>query len=249
MRRTVALAVFFVAVSGAAPPTYKVVPVPNGGSIAGRVGYVGPRAERKEIMPTVDATVCGQHGMIQSDELVVSSSGGLQYAVVRLTNITAGRPASDIPPTVLLQEGCMFHPHVFAIPVGATVRERNKDGILHNVHTHSTRNAPVNFAHPGSAPEVPLSTFTAPESVKVTCDVHNWMRSWIWVSPHPYIAVTGPDGSYKITGVPPGQYRLEVWHESQGTSFREVTVAAGKESRGDFTLPLPRTVAKPTGTK
>jgi hypothetical protein len=244
MRRIVALAAFTLAVLGASPPGYKVIPVTNGGSIAGRVAYVGPRTERKEIMPTVDAPVCGRHGMIPSDELVVSSNGGLQYAVVRLTNITAGRPATDLPVPVLVQEGCMFHPHVFAVPTGASLRERNKDGILHNVHTHSTKNPPVNFAHPGSVPEVPFSTFPAPESVKVTCDVHNWMSTWIFVSPHPYIAVTAPDGSYKIAGVPPGQYRLEVWHETQGKSSREVTVAAGKETRVDFTLP-----AKTPGSK
>lgn len=143
----------------------------------------------------------------------------------------------------------MFRPHVFVVPVGAAVRERNKDGVLHNVHTHSSKNAPVNFAHPGSVPEVALATFTAPESVKVTCDVHSWMSAWLWVSPHPYIAVTGPDGAFKIAGVPPGKYRLEVWHETLGKATREVTVAAGAESRADFSLPAPLTRAKPAGTK
>jgi hypothetical protein len=252
MKRIFALVVLLLASGGAtpAPPApYKVVPVENGGWITGRVAYTGPRAERKEIMPTVDAPVCGQHGMIPSDELVFSSGGGLQYAVVRLTNITAGRPASDIPPTLFLQKGCMFSPHVFAVAVGTTVKERNTDGILHNVHTHSLRNPSVNFAHPPSVPEVPLATFTAPESVKVTCDVHAWMSAWIWVSRHPYIAVTGADGTYKIAGVPPGQYRLEVWHESLGKNSRDVTVAAGKETRLDMSLPAPVANAGTPGKK
>ena len=233
----------------ASPPAYQVIPVPNGGTIAGRITYVGPKVQRKEIMPTVDATTCGQHGMIESDELVVSSSGGLQYAVVRLTNIKAGRPATDIPPTMLMQKGCMFTPHVFASAVGALIRERNEDGILHNVHTHSLKNAPVNFAHPGAKPLVDLAAFSAPESVKVTCDVHNWMSAWIFVSPHPYIAVTGPDGGYKITGVPPGQYRVEVWHETLGKTGREVTVTAGKESQLDVSLPVPATHAETPAKK
>ena len=80
MKRVFALAVVLLVASGASPPAYKIVPVENGGWIAGRIGYVGPRGERKEIMPTVDAPVCGQHGMIPSDELVVSKAGGLQYA-------------------------------------------------------------------------------------------------------------------------------------------------------------------------
>jgi hypothetical protein len=242
MKRIYALALLLLASGGAsaAPPAaYRVIPVENGGWISGRIVYTGPRAERKEIMPTVDAPVCGQHGLIPSDELVVSSGGGLQYAVVRLTNITAGRPASDIPPTLFLQKGCMFSPHVFVVAVGTMVKERNTDGILHNVHTHSARNASVNFAHPPSVPEVPLASFTAPESVRVTCDVHSWMSAWIWVSRHPYIVVTGPDGAYKIPGVPPGQYRMEVWHESLGKISRDVTVTAGKETRIDMSLPVP----------
>src|SRR5438067_12952650 len=110
VKKILGLVVLLLVTGGASPPPagYKVVPVENGGWIGGRIMYTGPRAERKEIMPTVDAPVCGQHGMIPSDDLVVSPGGGLQYAVVRITNITAGRPASDIPPTLFLQKGCMF---------------------------------------------------------------------------------------------------------------------------------------------
>ena len=249
MKRILALVAILLASSGASPAAYKVIPVENGGWITGRIAYVGPRAERKEIMPTVDAPVCGLHGMIPSDELVVSSAGGLQYAVVRLTNIAAGRPASDIPPTLLVQKGCMFEPHVFAVAVGTTVKERNTDAVLHNVHTHSARNPSVNFAHPPSVPELPLASFTAPESVRVTCDVHSWMSAWIWVSRHPYIAVTGADGIYRIAGIPPGQYRLEVWHESQGKSSCDVTVTAGKETRIDLSLPAPPAKVEASGKK
>ncbi len=249
MKRILALVFLLLASGGAAPPAYKVIPVQNGGWIAGRIAYTGSRAERKEIMPTVDAPVCGQHGMIPSDELVVSAGGGLQYAVVRLTNIAAGRPASDIPPALLVQKGCMFEPHVFAVAVGTAVKVRNTDGILHNVHTHSSRNPAINFAHPPSVPEVPFTSFAAPESVKVTCDVHSWMSAWIWVSRHPYIAVTGADGAYKIAGVPPGQYRLEVWHESLGKSSRDVTVVAGKGTRIDMSLPAQPAKAGAPGKK
>jgi Carboxypeptidase regulatory-like domain len=249
MKRILVLVAILLASGGASPAAYKVVPVENGGWITGRIAYAGPRAERKEIMPTVDAPVCGQHGMIPSDELVVSSAGGLQYAVIRLTNIAAGRPASDIPPTLLVQKGCMFEPHVFAVAVGVTVKERNTDGVLHNIHTHSARNPSVNFAHPPSIPEMPLASFAAQESVRVTCDVHSWMSAWIWVSPHPYIAVTGADGTYKIAGIPPGQYRLEVWHESLGKSSREVVVTAGKETRIDMSLPMPPAKSGAPGKK
>jgi plastocyanin len=249
MKRSFLLAALLLVTNGASPPPYKVVPVPNGGSIVGKITYGGPHVERKEIMPTVDAPVCGKHGLIESDQLVISKSGGIEWAVVRLTDIKSGRPASDIPKTVLEQKGCMFEPHVFAVATGTPVEEQNADGILHNVHTHSTKNPSVNFAHPPSKLEMELSTFTAPESIKVTCDVHSWMSAWIWVSSNPYIAVTGPDGSYKITGVPPGQYHVEIWQESLGKTTREVTVTPGKETTLDVSLPVPAPHAAASGNK
>lgn len=240
MKRILALAAvsfLTLAAAPASPPAYKVVPVTNGGTIAGRITYDGPHYERKQIMPTADAAVCGQHGMIESDDLVVSS-GAIQYAVVRLTDVKEGRPASELTTPKLLEKGCMFHPHVSVIPVGATVTEVNDDGILHNVHTHSTKNPPVNFAHTPAIKDMKLETFKQPEAIKVTCDVHKWMSAWIWVSANPYIAVTGPDGSYKITGVPPGKYHLEIWQETLGSTMRDVTVAAGKTTKVDAALPV-----------
>ncbi|MGE5177213.1 MAG: carboxypeptidase regulatory-like domain-containing protein [Hyphomicrobiales bacterium] len=239
MTRFVALVAVFLASIAAAPPAYHVVVVSNGGTISGQITYAGTPPARKEINPTVDAAICGKHGPIASDDLVVSARGGIQYAVVRLTNITEGRAATDLPVVSLVQQGCMFEPHVIAVSAGFPVYERNLDGVLHNVHTHSARNRPVNFAHIPSVPQMLLAKFSAPESIRVTCDVHNWMSAWIWVVSNPYIAITGPDGGYSIAGIPPGHYKVEIWHDTLGSVTREVTVEAGKTTRLDQTYPLP----------
>lgn len=239
MIRSVALVAVFLATIAASPPAYHVVTVTNGGTISGRITYAGTPPARKEINPTVDAAVCGKHGMIPSDDLVVSAKGGIDYAVVRLTNITEGRASTDLPVVSLVQKGCMFEPHVMAVSVGFPVFERNLDGILHNVHTHSVRNHPVNFAHVPSVPQMLLAKFAYPESIRVSCDVHNWMNAWIWVVSNPYIAITGPDGGYSIAGIPPGHYKVEIWHETLGSVTRDVTVEAGKTTRLDQSYPLP----------
>lgn len=226
-----------LSLAAAAPTSYRATPVDNGGWIAGRISYSGNPPSPKETNPTTDAPVCGQHGLITSDELVVSKNKGLQYAVIRLTDIHSGRPVSDLPVSVLNENGCMFRPHVLIVPVGRRLTERNADGILHNIHTHSVKNPPVNLAHPPSVPEIPLASFTAPELVKATCDIHNWMLGWIWVTDHPYIAVTDRDGMFKISSIPPGKYRVEVWQEALGKASREVTIVGGKETRLDLALP------------
>ena len=39
------------------------------------------------------------------------------------------------------------------------------------------------------------------------------MTAYILVADHPYTAVTGEDGRFVIDGVPPGSYRIRMWHE------------------------------------
>jgi hypothetical protein len=38
-------------------------------------------------------------------------------------------------------------------------------------------------------------TFSKPEIIKVTCDVHSWMLGWIAVLSHPYFGVTDEGGT------------------------------------------------------
>jgi hypothetical protein len=42
------------------------------------------------------------------------------------------------------------------------------------------------------------------------------MKGYIMVFEHPFFAITGPDGSFEIQGVPAGEQRLVVWQETKG---------------------------------
>ena len=64
--------------------------------------------------------------------------------------------------------------------------------------------------------------------VAVRCDVHPWMRAWVAVLDHPFFARTGADGSFRLAGVPAGEYTLDVWHERFGRKEVAATVRAGK---------------------
>jgi hypothetical protein len=55
------------------------------------------------------------------------------------------------------------------------------------------------------------------------------MHAYVGVLDHPYFAVSGPDGSFELKGLPPGTYTVEAWHETLGTQTQTVTIAA-KES-------------------
>jgi hypothetical protein len=73
------------------------------------------------------------------------------------------------------------------------------------------------------------------------CGFHAYMESWGLAVDNPYYAVTGPDGSYVLTDVPPGEYRLMAWHPQAGPMAEQrVTVAPKDHARADFTFKAPR---------
>jgi hypothetical protein len=41
---------------------------------------------------------------------------------------------------------------------------------------------------------------------------------------HPFFAVSGSDGSFKIAGLPPGDYDLIFWHEKFGEQRAKISL-------------------------
>ena len=51
------------------------------------------------------------------------------------------------------------------------------------------------------------------------------MHAWVGAVAHPYFAVTGSNGIFNLTGLPPGSYTIEAWHERLGRVEHQVTLA------------------------
>jgi hypothetical protein len=62
------------------------------------------------------------------------------------------------------------------------------------------------------------------------------MEGWIYVVDNPYYAVTGPDGKFKITDVPPGEYKLVVIQHFTGPVEMPVKVTAGQPTTMEIEL-------------
>ena len=62
------------------------------------------------------------------------------------------------------------------------------------------------------------------------------MQAWVYVLWHPYYALTASDGSFRISGVPPGEYELVAWQEHLGERTTTVKVEAGKTTKLTFDL-------------
>ena len=199
----------------------------SGGTISGRVVFIGDLPAAKKIKVTKDNEKCGAE--VTGEDLVVGADKGIQNAVVSVVGLkgAAAKPAN--PPTID-QKGCVFHPHVLIAPVGVGVDILNSDGILHNFHTNSAKNSPMNRAQPGFRKKM-TETFNQAEIIKVNCDAHSWMSGWLVVTDHPYIDATDGSGAFKITDVAPGNQTIEVWHETLGKITKTVAVKAGEETK------------------
>jgi hypothetical protein len=126
----------------------------------------------------------------------------------------------------LEQKGCMYDPHVVALMVGQTFEVKNDDQTTHNIHPMPKDNREWNKSQaPGTSPID--ESFARPEiAIPVKCNVHPWMKSYIFVFKNPYYAVTTKDGKFELKGLPPGTYTLEAWQERYGTVDQTVTVPA-----------------------
>lgn len=215
-----------------APEGYQGGPVSDGGTIAGIVSYGGPPVEPEQVTVDQDNDVCGD--TIEIERVQTDAAGGLADAVVRITDISSGKPLSELGSDFVLdQVGCRYRPSVVIVPVGQPLTVLNSDGILHNVHTTPFDNPPLNVAQPGTQPEISSDPFTFPEFIPVDCDVHGWMHATIVAVDNPYAVVTGEDGSFTLTDVPPGTYTIEFWHSELGTQTVQVTVEAGATATVD----------------
>jgi hypothetical protein len=204
---------------------YEEAAVSNGGTIAGKVTYLG-RIPERTIAPTSDREVCGT---IRKVPMVHRGpDNGVERAVVYLQQVDRGKPwpaeATEVAP-VIDNVGCEFKPHVQVMPPGP-VDIHNSDAVLHNTKAYYGRRAAFNLALPDKDMTI-RRELTRPGVVRLECDAHGWMEGWVYVLEHPYYALTAEDGSFTIGEVPPGDYVLIARQEYVGTVEQAVTVAPG----------------------
>ena len=73
----------------------------------------------------------------------------------------------------------------------------------------------------------------------VLCNVHPWMRAWIFVFDHPYYAVTSRTGKFELKNLPPGTYTIEAWHETYRARDQTVTIGAKESKAISFSFKAP----------
>ena len=184
-----------------------------------------------------DPVCAGESPDAMTEYHVVGDSGGLGNVFIYVKEGLEGMSFPTPTDVVTIsQDGCQYIPHVLGIRVGQTLQVVNDDPTLHNIHATPAMNEEFNTGQPIEG-MVFERTFTAPEvMVPFKCGVHSWMNAYAGVLDHPFFGVTGDDGAFDLSGLPPGGYVVEAWHEMLGAQTQNVTIGEGETAELNFSF-------------
>jgi plastocyanin len=214
------------------PEPTAVVDAATAGSITGTVRFEGtPPVFRPIDMSAEAACVQANPAPVRPPVVVLGSHGALANVVVYVrSGLGSYRYRTPNDPVVLDQKGCMYTPRVLAMMTGQPFEVKNTDPTTHNVHPIPRKNHSWNRSIAAGEPPY-VTTFAHPElAIPIVCNIHPWMRAYLFVFAHPYFDVTTKAGTFELKNLPPGTYTIEAWHERFGT--QDVSVSIGpKESK------------------
>ena len=238
-----------LALASPASAVYQEMAVNDGGTLTGVVRFTGTAPKLEPVAVNKNRDVCGDRK--PSEALLLSAEHGVKGGVVMIEAVAKGRKsAADV---VVDNHKCLFVSHVTATGPGDRVRVKNSDAILHNTHGFLAKVTVFNLALPNKDQMVEVTKrLGKPGVVRVLCDAHPHMAAWMVVHDSPYFAVTDDRGAYRIDGVPPGTYKVTMWHEGfhpkgadkdgrplfedPHTVTKEITVAPKGSATLDFEL-------------
>jgi len=155
-----------------------------------------------------------------------------QLAVVYL-EVPGVKKAPPAKPVVMMQSGYQFAPGVLAVQTGTQVIFPNDDSDYHNVFSYSKAKR-FDLGRFRKSETPPALILDKAGEVRLYCEIHQHMRGVILVLDTPHFATTDAEGRYRLDGVPAGTFQLKAWLSEKTTIMQEVTVAAGKTLRVDF---------------
>jgi hypothetical protein len=220
-----------------AAPAESPVDAATAGNVAGTVAFEGAAPTMSAVDMSGEPDCAAKYADPPTAlDVIVNDNGTLSNVFIY---VKEGLPDLQFPTpgdaVVLDQDGCRYHPHVFGLQVNQTLTIRNSDGLLHNINATPTANRGFNISQPVNMDAT--RSFPVPEvMIPIRCDVHGWMSSYVGILGHPYFSISGSDGSFDMSTLPPGDYVVEAWHERYGTQTQNVTVASGQTAEVSFTF-------------
>ena len=184
-----------------------------------------------------------RHDLVEVD----GKTRGLRHVVVYLTRVDgaklsaqpAVRPKGSSEKLLMDQLDYAFRPRVLAVAQGEAVTFSNSDPANHNVRTSASNKTNEFNVFTGVDGKYEHRFALEPQDrpVRLGCDIHPWMRAWIYVFDHSYFGLTDETGRFHIPAVPPGEYLLHVVQPDIGhREQRKVSISANQTSRVEFVV-------------
>jgi len=181
----------------------------------------------------------GVQGPVQLREKDGRIRPSLRDCVALLEPLEAGLPiAGPSKALVIRTVGKQFIPRVAIATPGTEVAFPNLDHILHNVFSVTQGNRfDTGQYKPGDAPRVKVAT---PGLVKLYCNVHHQMNAFLWVVTTPFAQILDGRSRVNFEGVPPGSYRLRLWHPEAGERTWTLRVDGDIQGAWELQVTLPQ---------
>ncbi len=237
---------------------FLLAPVPDAtaqdwGTIRGRIVYGGDAPAPVKLDIERDAEVCGKVGLVDESLAVNKENRGIRYVAIwleskeavpvhpDLQNFPAEAPSLD-------NVDCRFEPHMLAVRTGQVLQMKNSDPVAHNAAVYVRRTTPFSEIIPQGMPLEKKFAKAETLPTRVDCSIHAWMKAWLIITDHPYVAVTNANGEFELKNVPAGEWKFRFWHERQGylTNAAQNGVATPL-AKGTWTLKVPGSSVRDLG--
>jgi carboxypeptidase family protein len=214
-------------------PTYKAMG--SEATLEGTISFVGKPPKPMHIDTSADP-ICGTINPDPITDWVIVTDQKLANVFVYVRGESLNTYSFDAPSgdVTLEHKGCRYVPHVLGMQTQQTLKILNSDPTTHNTHPTPKNNREWNQSQPPGAAALE-QRFAWPELfIPIKDNQHPWEKAYVGVFSHPFFSVSGKDGSYKISGLPPGQYTVVAWHERFGEQTIDVFLAGSEQKNLDF---------------
>jgi hypothetical protein len=257
--------------AGTSAWAYEEVTVADGGSLSGTVSLLGeiPRPKGYNLTTLPDAVYCGRisdgKGWRLLQPFNVGTNSTFRQVVVQIEGIERGKPFGESKPPRVEALDCRFVPFVTVVRDHHDVVVVNMDPAMHDIQAYETSHLgprvlfnvplPISPRYPREAglsahfhkhyegtPMMQTVRMTKGREIFVMqCGFHAYMESWALVVDHPYYAITDQDGRFEIDDIPPGTYKVTVWHPYVRETYEEtVTIKAKEQTSVNFKVTAPK---------
>jgi len=156
-----------------------------------------------------------------------------------------GQYKSEAKSIEIGQKDKEFDALVSIVPLGSSISFLNNDPVKHHVYSVSKGNKFDIPLYSGNPPKD--INFNKPGIVKIGCNIHDWMLTFVYVSQSQYIALADDNGKVYFKDIPKGNYELRIWNPKFKNNKKVITqsVAISKNEIKKVKVSLLKKIRRP----